>query len=87
MRGLKAQDQQTRYAKFRGLTLARVYIDQAEEMPRDVYHELKARLSQKGYPHQIVITPQAVEETHWIAQEFPADNSDPAPALHSAQRL
>jgi len=77
VRGLKAQDQQTRYAKFRGLTLSRVYIDQAEEMPRDVYHELKARLSQKGYPHQIVITPQAVEETHWIAKEFPADNTVP----------
>ena len=46
-------------------------------MPRDVYHELKARLSQKDYPHQIVITPQAVEETHWIAKEFPADNSVP----------
>lgn len=77
VRGLKAQDQQTRYAKFRGLTLARVYIDQAEEVPRDVYHELKARLSQKDLPHQIVITPQAVEETHWIAKEFPVDNTLP----------
>src|SRR4030095_1999045 len=77
IRGLKAQDQQTRYGKFRGLTLARVYIHQAEELPRDIYHELKARLSQKGFPHQIVITPQAVEETHWIAKEFPADNSLP----------
>jgi hypothetical protein len=47
IRGLKAQDAQTRYAKFRGLTLARAYIDQAEEVPRDIYHELKARLSQK----------------------------------------
>jgi len=75
IRGLKAQDQQARYGKFRGLTLARAYIDQAEEVPRDVYHELKARLSQKGYPQQIVITPQAVDETHWIAKEFPADNS------------
>ena len=75
--GLKAQDAQTRYAKFRGLTLARAYIDQAEEVPRDIYHELKARLSQKDMPHQIVITPQAVEETHWIAKEFPTDNSIP----------
>jgi hypothetical protein len=77
IRGLKAQDQQTRYGKFRGLTLARAYIDQAEEMPRDIYHELKARLSQKGYPHAITITPQAVEETAWIAKEFPADNAIP----------
>jgi len=77
MRGLKSQDQQTRYTKFRGLTLSRVYIDQAEEMPRDVYHELKARLSQKGYPHAITITPQAVDEVHWISKEFPVDNSLP----------
>jgi hypothetical protein len=75
IRGLKAQDQQTRYGKFRGLTLARAYIDQAEELPRDIYHELKARLSQKGFPHQIVISPQAVDESHWIAKEFPADNA------------
>src|SRR4030095_9988510 len=58
IRGLKAQDAQTRYGKFRGLTLARAYIDQAEEVPQDVYLELKARLSQANYPHQIVITPQ-----------------------------
>jgi Phage terminase large subunit len=75
IRGLKAQDQQTRYGKFRGLTLARAYVDQAEEIPRDIYHELKARLSQTGVPHQIVITPQAVDDTHWIAKEFPTDNS------------
>ena len=77
IRGLKAQDQQTRYGKFRGLTLARAYIDQAEEVPRDIYQELKARLSQKNYPHAITITPQAVSETEWIAKEFPDDNSIP----------
>lgn len=77
VRGLKAQDVQTRYGKFRGLTLSRAYIDQAEEVPQDVYLELKARLSQPGFPHQIVITPQAVDERHWIAKEFPVDNSIP----------
>ena len=77
VRGLKAQDAQTRYGKFRGLTLARAYVDQAEELPQDVYLELKARLSQPHYPHQIVITPQAVDERHWIAKEFPEDNSIP----------
>lgn len=77
IRGLKAQDQQTRYGKFRGLTLARAYVDQAEELPQDVYLELKARLSQPGFPHQIVITPQAVDDRHWIAKEFPADNTIP----------
>ena len=77
IRGLKAPEAHRRYSKFRGLTLSRVYVDQAEELPRDVYHELKARLSQKGYPHAITITPQAVEETHWIAKEFPEGNPFP----------
>lgn len=71
VRGLKAQDAVLRYAKFRGLTLGRVYVDQAEELPHDIYLELAARLSQPGYPHQITITPQAVDEDHWIAREFP----------------
>lgn len=77
IRGLKSQDQTNRYSKFRGLTLADVYVDQAEELPEDVYMELAARLSQKGYPHQITISPQAVEDGHWIDRTFPADNSDP----------
>lgn len=74
MRGLKAAEQTSRYAKFRGLTLSRAYIDQAEEIPRDIYQELKARLSQNGHPHQIVISPNSVDENHWIAREFPEDN-------------
>ena len=86
--GLKAQDQQTRYGKFRGLTLARVYIDQAEEMPRDIYHELKARLSQKGYPHADRRSRRRPSKKRTGSRkEFPADNTHPAPALHSAERL
>lgn len=77
IRGLKSQDQTLRYSKFRGLTLARIYIDQAEEVAQDVYLECAARLSAKGFPHQITISPQAVEETHWIAKEFPRNNPDP----------
>jgi hypothetical protein len=77
VRGLKAQDQTLRYSKFRGLTLARVYVDQAEEIPHDIYLELAARLSQPGFPHQITISPQSVSDTHWIAQEFPARNTNP----------
>jgi|TARA_Y100000296_G_scaffold78083_1_gene100368 hypothetical protein len=78
VRGLKSQDQTSRYSKFRGLTLARIYVDQAEEIPKDIYLELAARLSQKGYRHQITISPNAVEENHWIAHEFPTDNSTPS---------
>lgn len=77
IRGLKSQDQTLRYSKFRGLTLARIYIDQAEELPRDIYLECAGRLSAPGFPHQITISPQAIEDTHWIAQEFPTTNTDP----------
>jgi hypothetical protein len=73
--GLKTQDQTSRYAKFRGLTLAFVYIDQAEELPHDVWQELLLRLSQDGYPHQLLISPQTVGEDHWIAREFPHDRA------------
>lgn len=73
IRGLKAQDQVSRYAKLRGPTLAFIYIDQAEELPQDIYHECVLRLSQPGYPHQMLISPQTVGIDHWIADEFPAD--------------
>ena len=72
--GLKAQDATSRYAKFRGLTLAFFYIDQAEEMPHDVWMELNLRLSQAGYPHMGLISPQTVGESDWIAEEFPHDS-------------
>ena len=69
--GLKTQDQTNPFRKFRGLTLAGVYNDQSEELPHEVYQELVLRLSQNGYPHQIILSPQTVGENHWIADEFP----------------
>ena len=77
LRGLKSQDQTLRYSKFRGLTLARIYIDQAEELPRDVYLECAGRLSAPGFPHQITISPQAIEDTHWSRAGVSTDNPDP----------
>lgn len=77
LRGLKPSEETARYGKFRGLTLAFIGIDQAEELPADFWGELKGRLSQVGYPLQIMITPQPVSDMHWIAQEFPEDNSKP----------
>lgn len=72
--GLKAQDQVSRYAKLRGLTLAGIYVDQAEELPYDVYLELKGRLSQSGHAHQAIFTPNPPEHDHWLTREFPDDN-------------
>ena len=44
-----------------------------------MYLELVARLSQSGgYQHQIVISPNSVEVTHWIAMEFPVNNQTPS---------
>jgi hypothetical protein len=77
LRSLKASDEDSRYSKFRGLTLAVVWIDQSEEIPQDVYTELKGRLSQKGFPKQIILTPNSVDEDDWIAEEFPDDGDRP----------
>ena len=72
--GLKAQTLAERYAKFRGVTLASIYNDQTEELPYDIYQELIGRLSQRGYPQQIVLTPNPMDDDSWLATEFPEDN-------------
>ena len=72
--GIKAQSLTERYAKFRGVTLACIYNDQTEELPWDVYQELVGRLSQVGMPHQIVLTPNPMEEDSWLSREFPETN-------------
>lgn len=77
LRGLKSSDDTQRYAKLRGPTIARFGIDQAEELPSDFWPEIQGRLSQPGYPQQAMITPQPVNENHWIAKEFPEDQSNP----------
>lgn len=75
--GLKAQSLPERYAKFRGVTLASIYNDQTEELPYDIYQELIGRLSQRGYPQQIILTPNPMEEDSWLAREFPETNTYP----------
>ena len=72
--GIKSQDQTSRYGKFRGMTLAGIYNDQTEELPHDVFLEMLGRLSQQGYPHQLLLTPNPPDENHWLATEFPEDN-------------
>lgn len=76
LRGLRSSEDTNRYGKFRGLNLALGYLDQAEEVPFDVWQELKGRLSQPNYPKQFLITPQPVNEDHWIARQFPIDNGN-----------
>src|SRR6185503_4661085 len=52
LRALRSSDEATRYGKFRGLTLGFFGLDQGEELPADMWEELKARPSQPGTPQQ-----------------------------------
>jgi hypothetical protein len=67
--GVKAQDQLARYSKIRGLTLAGIYNDQSEELPKDVFQEFNGRLSQPGFPHQLLLSPNPPDEGHWLATD------------------
>ncbi len=74
---LKSSQIDNRYSKVRGLTVAKLYIDQLEEVPEDVYDEAALRLSQPGYPQQIIVSPNPVHDSHWIARRWPVENTRP----------
>jgi hypothetical protein len=74
---LKTSQRDNRYATVRGLTVAGFYIDQLEEVPEDVSNEAALRLSQPGYPQQMVVTPNPVSDSHWIAKLWPTTNRNP----------
>lgn len=76
MRGLKSAQELNRYANLAGMTLSVIYVDQPEEMPFDFHTYLVGRLSQPGYPHQLLYTPNPPAYDHWLTKEFP-DGSDP----------
>lgn len=72
---LKSSQKEARYAKVRGLTVAGFYIDQLEELDGvDIYEEAALRLSQPGYPQQMIVSPNPIPDTHWIAKKWPVDN-------------
>ena len=75
--GLKSPDAMSRYSKMRGMGVAGVYLDQAEELPEDFSLELRLRLRQPGFPHQLIFSPNPPNVTHWLAHQFPDDNSLP----------
>lgn len=77
LRALRPSEESSRYAKVHGLTVAKVAIDQAEELPRDIYHALKGRISQPGYPQQVLLTANPPNEDHWLADEFPDAGGKP----------
>lgn len=73
LRALKTSEESARFAKMSGLTLAWIGFDQPEEAPKEYYEYLQGRLSQKGYPLQMVLTPNPPEHHHWLAEEFPKE--------------
>jgi hypothetical protein len=76
--GLKSPDALSRYSKVRGLGVSRIYLDQTEELPEDFSLELRLRLRQQGFPHQLTFSPNPQNVTHWLAAQFPVDNSIPS---------
>lgn len=75
--GLKSPDALSRYSKMRGMGVAGIYNDQTEELPEDFSLELRLRLRQPGFPHQLIFSPNPPNVTHWLAQQFPDDNRIP----------
>lgn len=75
--GLKTQDKAGHFAKIRGLGVASVWGEQAEEFPEDIALELRAVMRQPGYPHQLIFSPNPPNEDSWLADQFPEENPFP----------
>ena len=73
--GLLSPQPIRRYAKLRGLGVSGIYVDQTEEMPGDFSGELRLRLRQQGFPHQLIYSPNPLPKGSWLAKEFPESNS------------
>jgi hypothetical protein len=74
MYGLQATSQRQRYSKMRGLGVARVFAEQAEEIPDDIGLELRAALRQPGFDHayQLTYCANPPPRKHWLVTQFPA---------------
>ncbi len=83
---LKTSQKDNRYAAVRGLTVAIFYLDQLEDLTtaEDVYNECALRLSQPGFPQMMIVSPNPVSDSHWIAQRWPVTNRN---ALHRYIRV
>ena len=81
--GLKSPDALSRYSKMRGMGVSRIYVDQAEELPEDFSLELRLRLRQPNFPHQLTFSPNPPNVDHWLARQFPTDNRIPNRAYYA----
>jgi hypothetical protein len=74
IRSMKASEDDMRYMKLAGLSLSILWIDQPEPVPQDVYNAyIPARLRQPGFPHEVWLSPNPLDESHWLSKEFPID--------------
>lgn len=81
--GLKSPDALSRYSKMRGMGVAGIYNDQTEELPEDFSLELRLRLRQPGFPHQLIFSPNPPNVSHWLAHQFPPSNTVPGRRYYS----
>ena len=77
--GIKAVDKLSRYSKLRGLGVALIYNDQTEELPKDLGEELRSRMRQPGFHHQLIFSPNPPGTDHWLAKQFPTDRAKMLP--------
>lgn len=85
MRSIKSSEITSVHSKYKGLTLAVILVEEASEVPYVHFVGLKERLSQSRtpegtpykYPLQLALVTNCVDEDHWIAEQFPSDNSKP----------
>ena len=76
VRSLRASEDDMRYMKLAGLSLSILWIDQPEPVPKDVYDAyIPARLRQPGYPHEVWLSPNPLDDDHWLSREFPTDEA------------
>lgn len=81
LRVAEAQTTDAVHGKYKGKTIAVVVVEEAQEVPRVNYRGLKERLSQSrtpfgqpfSYPLKIVLVHNAIDEDHWINEEFPLE--------------
>lgn len=79
LRVAEAQTSDAVHGKYKGKTLAVIVVEEAQEVPLVNYKGLKERLSQstddfgvpRAYPLKIVLVHNAIDEDHWIAEEYP----------------
>ncbi len=83
VRSLRASEDDMRYMKLAGLSLSIIWIDQPEPVPKDVYDAyIPARLRQPNYPHEVWLSPNPLDEDHWLSREFSTQDQYAKPNHH-----